>query len=168
MRRFVIGLVAASTLASQASAAPLQCLSPEERTAFDVQALRSELMVLATGCNDDSPYNAFVKRYQPQLAGNEHSIEDWFKRKYGRRGQTEHDRFVTELANQQSVSGAHLGSDFCPRNGMIFAQVMALHGPAELGPFAAGQNLIPTTADICPEPTQVAQAKSAGKAPKKR
>ena len=77
----------------------MHCMAPADRAAFDVQALRSEMMVLATGCSDDAQYNAFITRYQPQLQGNERDIDAWFKRKFGKRAQTEHDRFVTDLAN---------------------------------------------------------------------
>lgn len=159
MRRFVrhltAGLLALATLTAQADA-QLQCLSPAERTAFDVQALRSELMVLAVGCGDDRPYNAFIERYKPELMVNEHAIDSYFQEKFGRRGQQEHDRFVTDLANAQASSGSRLGSEFCPRNGQIFHEAMALRSPDELRPFAAGQALFPQSLDVCP--VEVARA----------
>ena len=58
-------------------------------------------MVLATGCHDDDGYNAFVRKYQPELMSNENAIGDIFKHKYGRRAQQEHDQFTTELANDE-------------------------------------------------------------------
>ena len=64
MRRLFLSLAAAGTLICQQAAAQLQCMSPADRAAFDVQALRSEMMVLATGCSDDAQYNAFITRYQ--------------------------------------------------------------------------------------------------------
>src|SRR3974390_2043773 len=114
MRRFTVGLATlgltlGGTLIAQQAVAQMACLSPAERGAFEVQALRSEMMVLATGCSDDSQYNAFIKRYQPELMANEKDIDAWFKRHFGRRAQTEHDRFVTELANARSDAGMHLG-----------------------------------------------------------
>jgi hypothetical protein len=162
MRRFArsltAGLLALGTLATMTAQADaeLHCLSPSERTAFDVQALRSELMVLAVGCGDDHPYNAFIERYKPELMENEHAITSYFHQKYGRRGQQEHDRFVTELANAQASSGSHLGSEFCPRNTQIFHEAMALRSADELRPFAAGQALFPQSMDVCP--VEVAQA----------
>ncbi|HVC63372.1 MAG TPA: hypothetical protein VND19_23785 [Acetobacteraceae bacterium] len=153
MRRLVLSLAAAGTLVCQQAAAEMRCLSRNERASFDVQALRSEVMVLATGCADDAQYNAFITRYQPELQANEREIDAWFKKKFGRRGQSEHDRFVTDLANAQSSAGSELGSDFCPHNGMIFQEVMALRNSAELPPFAAGQNLVPRSLDFCAEET---------------
>ena len=162
MRRFVrplaVGLLALGSLATLTAQADAQllCLPPAERTAFDVLALRSELMVLAVGCGDSHPYNAFIARYKPELLENEHAISSYFQAKFGRRGQQEHDRFVTDLANAQASSGSRLGSEFCPRNGQIFQEAMALRSPDELRPFAAGQALFPDSLDVCP--TAVAPA----------
>ncbi len=168
MRRFLCqmtaGILALSTLGAQQAVAQLQCLSSQERAAFEVQALRSELMVLATGCGDDHSYNAFITRYRPELMANEHDIGAWFKRAFGRRGQQEHDRFVTELANAQASNGSHLGSEFCPRNGQIFSQALALRQSSELNAFAAGQNLFPRSLEVCP--VEVAQATPARKVAK--
>lgn len=157
MRRFAYlatGLLALGALTVQANA-QMQCLSPSQRAMFDVQALRSELMVLATGCGADQSYNAFIKRYRPELMANEHEIDAYFRHRYGRRGQSEHDSFVTALANAQASGASRLGSEFCPRNGQIFHEVMALETSRELPPFAAGQSLFPDSMDVCP--TEVAQ-----------
>ncbi|HUB16864.1 MAG TPA: hypothetical protein VMB34_33325 [Acetobacteraceae bacterium] len=156
MRRSFVSLAAAGLLISQQAGAEMQCLPPSARAAFHVQALRSEMMVLATGCSDDAQYNAFIERYRPALQANEQDIDAWFKRNFGRRAQTEHDRFVTDLANAQSSAGTRLGTDFCPHNGVLFQEVMALRDADELATFAAGQNLVPASLDVCSE--QVAEA----------
>jgi hypothetical protein len=149
----ILSLATAGTLVCQQASAQLHCMSPADRATFDVQALRSEMMVLATGCSDDAQYNAFITRYQSELQANERDIDAFFKKKFGKRGQTEHDRFVTDLANAQSSAGTRLGSDFCPHNAMIFQQVMALQDSGQLPPFAAGQNLVPASLDVCAEET---------------
>lgn len=159
MRRLFVSLAAASLLISQQAAAEMQCLPPSARAAFDVLALRSEMMVLATGCSDDSQYNAFIEHYKPALQANEQEMDSWFKRNFGRRAQAEHDRFVTDLANAQSSAGTRLGSDFCPHNGVIFGEVMALSGSSDLAAFAAGQNLVPASLDVCAEETAEAPKK---------
>jgi hypothetical protein len=151
MRRLFLSLAAAGTLVCQQAAAEMQCLPPAEKEAIEIQALRSEMMVLATGCQDDSQYNSFMERYKPVLQANERDIDAWFKRKYGRRAQTEHDRFVTELANAQSSVGTRMGSDFCPHNSEIFQEVMSLDSSSELPAFAAGKNLVPATMNVCEE-----------------
>jgi hypothetical protein len=149
MRRLLSAVTALTVLSAQPVLAERQCASLADQTAFEVQALRSELMVLATGCHDDDRYNAFIRRYQPDLQANERLINSYFQHRYGRAGQTEHDRFVTELANAMSRQGSDLGGDFCPRNGMIFNEVLALRSSGELQDYAAGKNLVPATIEIC-------------------
>ncbi len=155
MRRLLSSLTAISLFAAQQAHAELDCLHPQERSVVEVAALRSELMVLATGCHQDEKYNAFVRKYQPDLMGNEKAVGDMFKRMYGKRAQQEHDRFTTDLANGESSAGMHLGTDFCERNSALFNEVMALRSPSELSAYAAAKDLVPASLDMCP---QVAQA----------
>jgi hypothetical protein len=168
MRLLFLGAAVLGTLALQPAMAQRQCTSPTDQSAFEVQALRSELMVLATGCREGDRYNAFMRRYQSDLMANEKAISTYFKRKYGRTGQQEHDRFVTELANAKSREGSQLGTDFCPRNSMMFSEVMALRGPTELAEYAAGKDLVPASLAVCqeasPAPTQ-AHASAPAKKP---
>src|ERR1700759_2318344 len=140
MRRQLSGLAAFSLLTVQQAQAQLECLPPQERAAIEVAALRSELMVLATGCHDDDGYNAFIRKFQPELQGNEKAIGAMFQHKYGRRGQQEHDRFTTDLANAESSVGMNLGTDFCGRNGLLFQEVLALSSASDLAAYAAGKD----------------------------
>jgi hypothetical protein len=141
-----------------------------DQSAFEVQALRSELVVLATGCHDDERYNAFIRRYQADLQSNERIVSAYFQHRYGKAGQTEHDRFVTELANAMSRQGSDLGGDFCPRNGLIFNEVLALQSATELADYAAGKDLMPASVPVCTpmaSSTAAARKTSAGAAKKK-
>jgi hypothetical protein len=159
MRRLLSAVTALTVLSAQPVLAERQCASLADQSAFEVQALRSELMVLATGCHEDDRYNAFIRRYQSDLQANERLIASYFQHRYGRAGQTEHDRFVTELANAMSRQGSDMGADFCPHNGMMFNEVLALQSSAELQDYVAGKNLVPATVDICtPMPTSAAPA----------
>ncbi|HEX5325749.1 MAG TPA: hypothetical protein VFW75_03690 [Acetobacteraceae bacterium] len=126
-----------------------------EQPVFDIEALKSEMMVLATACHDDAQYNAFIRRYQPSLVANEKALDAYFRRTYGRRGQAEHDSFVTSLANAQSDAGLKQGTDFCPRNAVLFEEAMALDAEHELPQFAAGKDLIPASLDTCQPPAPV-------------
>ena len=162
MRRLMSAVVALTMLSVQPVLAERRCASLADQSAFEVQALRSELMVLATGCHDDERYNAFIRRFQADLQGNERAINAYFQHRYGRAAQAEHDRFVTDLANAISRQGSDLGGDFCPRNGMIFAEVLSLTSSNELADFAAGKNLVPTSVDICtPMPSSAVTARKA-------
>jgi hypothetical protein len=162
MRRVVSAVVALTMASVQPVLAQQQCASLSDQSAFEIQALRSELMVLATGCHDDDSYNAFIRRFQADLQGNERAVNAYFQHRYGRAGQTEHDRFVTDLANAISRQGSDLGGDFCPRNGMIFHEVLALQSATELAEFAAGKNLVPASVEICaPIPSNAATVRKA-------
>jgi hypothetical protein len=162
MRRLVSAVTALTMLSAQPVLAERQCTSLADQSAFEVQALRSELMVLATGCHDDDRYNAFIRRFQPDLQGNERAINAYFQHRYGRAAQTEHDRFVTDLANAISHQGSDLGGDFCPRNGMIFNEVLALQSATQLADFAAGKDLVPASIEICaPMPSSAVTARRA-------
>jgi hypothetical protein len=151
MRRLLSSLTTASLLIAQQAHAELDCLRPQERSVVEVAALRSELMVLATGCHQDDRYNAFIRKYQPDLMGNERAVGEVFKRMYGKRAQQEHDRFTTDLANGESSAGINLGTDFCARNTALFSEVMALPDAAQLPAYAAGKDLVPATVNMCPQ-----------------
>jgi hypothetical protein len=160
MHRLVCGLFAASLLATPLAEAEEHCSAPADQSAFELEALKSELMVLATGCHDDAQYNAFMNRYKPELAANEREFDAYFKRAYGRRAQREHDAYVTSLANAQSDVGLKQGSDFCPRNGIVFDEVMALQNQNELPAYAAGKDLIPASLGACAAPPPAPAVKS--------
>jgi hypothetical protein len=155
MRRLIYSLVAMGLLSTQQAQAQLQCLTQDERGTVELAALRSELMVLATGCHYDDAYNAFIRKYQSTLMHNEQAVGDILKRKYGRRAQQEHDRFTTELANYESDAATALGGDFCAHNGMMFSEVLSLPDASDLQAYAAGKNLVPPNLAAC---TEVAEA----------
>ena len=148
MRRPILPLLAAclgllaSILAARAAPCP-------PRATFDVAALQSEMMVLATACHDNTGYNAFMRRYQPYLLQTERTLQTYFNHAYGRGGQTAHDRYVTSLANAQSDAGLVQGSDFCPRNQALFSEALSLRQTAQLPLYAAGKALIPPGMPTC-------------------
>ena len=161
MRRMLCGLVAIGTLAANGAQALPQCQEAADQAAFEMVALKTALMVVATTCDAGDKYNAFVRRYQPNLVDTDHSLSSYFKRHYGARGQQEYDRYATDLANTQSRGGLNQGTDFCARNAALFDEVMALPPPPQLAPYAAGKDLVPAEIGVCPS---VAPAKPVVKA----
>ena len=150
MRSLIAALAATTMLAQPVLAAtPTRCPTPAEQSMFELAALKSELMVLATGCQRGEQYNAFVQRYRPQLLEVDKNLNAHFRRTSGARGQAEADRFITDLANAQSTEANVLAGDHCPRNSAIFTEVMALSGPADLPLYAAGKDLIPASLQTC-------------------
>ena len=146
-------LATALLLASPATvgAAP-RCADPRDQSVFEIEALKTELMVVATTCREEDRYNGFVQRYQPQLAENARAFGQYFARGKGRAaGQRANDIYITNLANARSTAAHQLGSDFCPRNTGQFAEVMALPGPEDLPAYAAGKDLLPASLGACEE-----------------
>lgn len=134
---------------SAARAAPLPCGAEQNRSLFELEALKSELMVIATDCHNSDQYNAFIQRYQTQLADTERELDGYFSHAYGKKGQQAHDQYVTSLANSDAHAAHVIGNDFCPRNATMFNEVMALRGPADLPAYAAGKDLVPADLGAC-------------------
>jgi hypothetical protein len=143
-------LGAAMLQATPALAAP-HCANESDQTIFEVAALKTELMVVATTCKMEDRYNAFITRYQPALAQNDRAFGQYFTRTHGagRAGQRHNDAFITELANARSNAARQLGGDFCPRNAGQFTEVMSLTGPEDLAPYAAAKDLLSAGVTAC-------------------
>jgi hypothetical protein len=151
----VLGLLAAPA----ALAAP-RCANEAEQSVFEVEALKSELMVVGITCKQEDRYNAFIQRYQPKLAENYRAFEQHFTRARGRAGSSARDAYVTNLAQTRGFEAQKLGSDFCLRNPGLFDEVMALPGADVLPAYAAGKDLIPESLGSCVTPA-AAPARSA-------
>lgn len=132
------------------------CLRPEERTALDVRALRSYLMVAALNCrtgqsyNAPEGYNAFLRRFGAELSQADRAAAGHFTRSYGGQGRTRLDQYNTLMANEHSEDGIRNGSFFCRDAEPLFrraAQVPA----ADLAKLAIERNIIQSySAPDCP------------------
>ncbi|MBI0435314.1 hypothetical protein [Roseomonas sp. KE0001] len=158
------GLLTAATLlaGTGAMATSFRCATPEQQAMFEIAALKTELMVIATTCNTEAPYNAFITRYKPVLSSNDMAVIGHFTARDRRAGQRENDVFITNLANARAQEANRVGADFCSRNARLFEEVMSLPGAAELGPYAASKDLLPASLGSCvPSASSPAPARSA-------
>ena len=145
-------LLVASGLGPAASAASL-CGKSAAREAFDVEGLKSELMVTALSCGEQDNYNAFVAKFRPDLTGQERDLAAYFKHTYGRRAQHEHDEYITGLANVQSERGLAAGTQFCAQRADMFTEVMALDDARDLGGYAEAKDIAePAVYETCDAP----------------
>ena len=119
MYRLAVLVIAASTLSCSPSEdlsqqfvqpAPMPptmrapiCARPAEKDAVDVSALVSQLQLITMTCHTRDLYNALIPRLRPALATKEKNLSAFFKRAYGKQGQTEHDKYITELANLRGM-----------------------------------------------------------------
>lgn len=124
------------------------CLRPEERSAIEIRAIRSYLMVAAlqcrTGQNFDAPggYNAFLRRFGSELSAADRVAASHFQRSYGgasRGGRL--DQYNTNLANEHSQDATRGGSFFCRDAEPLFRQVVTLQA-ADISKLVVERNII--------------------------
>ncbi|WP_237217372.1 hypothetical protein [Falsiroseomonas oryziterrae] len=126
------------------------CIPAAERTAFDVRAVQSQLMVAALACGRDNDYNAFVRKFQRDLQASYNGLQSHFRRTAGAAGQRELDNFITILANAHSQDSIRAGSFFCPLTTPLFQQALAKNDAASLAEFAMERNIVnPMAAPAC-------------------
>lgn len=108
--------------------------------AFNVVGLKSALMVAALSCNDQTQYDAFMHSFQPHVLEAQHTVDAYFHKASGPySGQKMEDAFITNLANNQSVSGISQGQSFCLNSQAEFNAVMALKTNEQLDSFVTNQ-----------------------------
>ena len=147
------GLGVAALVASPALAAG-QCGISTAREAFDVQGLKSELMVTALTCNVRDRYNAFIEKFRPDLTAEEGRLNGYFRSTYGRGAQTAHDDYITQLANVQSERGLKAGTAFCQQRISMFDEVSVLRSASDLGGYAEAKDIVqPASYETCSAPS---------------
>ncbi|ONG58985.1 hypothetical protein BKE38_00660 [Pseudoroseomonas deserti] len=147
------GFALAAGVALALPAAAQSCLQSAEKTAMDVRALQSQLMVAALSCDRHDQYNAFVTRYQKELGTAYRSVAGHFRRVHGGNGQRQLDIYITSLANAQSQEGIRQGSFFCQNVAPLFQQALSQPGMTELAALSVSQQVTnPYEAQICPAP----------------
>jgi hypothetical protein len=137
------------------------CARPAEKQAFQVAALKSRLMVTALACDSSEKYNAFITANRAALLPQERALGAYFQRHYGRRAQTEHDEYITNLANAQSRRRIIDNARFCRDGQQLYADVAALKSPAEVAALAASRTISqPFNVKDCPEAPAAAPRQS--------
>ena len=126
------------------------CLRPDERSALDVRALKSYLLVTALNCQKGDQYNQFIRRFGAELSAAERAAVAHFSRAHGGRSRTLLDSYNTNLANEHSEDAIRAGSFFCRDADPLFRQALATPGN-DLARFAAERNIPQNyTAAECP------------------
>ncbi len=145
------------------------CTNLADRTAFDTEGLKSELMVTALACKQQDRYNGFMRTYQPAVASQEHELGAYFKRAYGRSATKAYDDYISNLANVQEQDGLKAGTAFCQIFSNMFDEVMSLHDGTELADYAHSQAIVqPVAFTACSEVPVKALSKPRHKASKHR
>lgn len=136
---------------------PPACQFDTDRSALEIEGLKSQLMVTALACKEQDKYNAFMSRYQPEVARAEQNLSAYFKRSYGRQATTQYDAYITNLADVQEQDGLKAGTSFCSNLPAMFDEVMSLHDSSELPAYTNAKVIAqPITFDSCPGAQPVA------------
>jgi hypothetical protein len=89
---------------------------------IEVRRLQTKLMVAALSCRARSDYNEFIMTHRPSLQSYGKAIKAEFRRRYGRAGSKELNRFVTRLANEASARSNADRAAFCADASALFAK----------------------------------------------
>ncbi|OUI78221.1 hypothetical protein HK18_09240 [Commensalibacter intestini] len=165
MKRLALsGLILGGLTLGQVSAANAACRNSAARDAFNVEGLKSELMVTALSCQAQDQYNGFIKQFGPIVNEQEVKLKQHFRTTYGRSAQKAQDDYITQLANVQSSQGLKAGTIFCLQRMSMFDEVKPLQSVKDLSQYADAKDIMqPTSIEVCDAP-----ASSKARATKKR
>lgn len=142
------------------------CVRPAERSAVDLRAVQSQLMVAAIACGRSEDYNQFVRRHQNELGAAHRTVFGVFRRAHGAQAQRQYDAYITNLANAQSQEGIRQGSHFCRDVGPLFQAALAAPNSSAVAALASEHRIVnplpiadcPATQQATPARTRTAQA----------
>ncbi|QHI95147.1 hypothetical protein GT348_01560 [Aristophania vespae] len=143
-----------SFAASSPTQAAVACHPPKDvHAAFNVVGLKSELMVTALSCQAQDRYNEFVTHFKSDLNNSEKRLERYFKATYGRRARQQHDAYITQLADVQSLGGLKSGTVFCDQRVPMFNEINALDNADDLAHYAEAKDIVqPSSYESCTAP----------------
>ncbi len=104
----------------------LSCISPRERQAYEVYALRTDVLVGAQSCRMTDRFNVFVTKFTRELTVEGRELRAFYQKTYGKGGDAHLDDFVTELANTSFVAGSSGGGNLCATTTALLDDVMAV------------------------------------------
>ncbi len=129
---------------------PSGCVPAAAKHAFEVTALKSQLMVAALSCRQDSQYNSFIERNRPQLVAHDKELMAWFRRTYGGQGVRRFDDFITSLANAQSQEGIRQGTSFCGNMTPFFTEISTVRSGDAMVALASSKEFGAPRGETCP------------------
>lgn len=101
------------------------CATPAEAEALRVRTLQNRLMVSALACNQAAAYDAFILRFDDQLAEHGRVMSDYFARRHGaNRARRLVGDYLTAQANLHSLDSMADRGAFCRDSLSTFAALM--------------------------------------------
>ncbi len=130
-------LASALALATSSAVHAAACVRPGDELALNSKALQSELMVSALACEETARYNAWVRRFETEIAANGTVLKRIFRQAYGSAAETRLGQFVTALANEAATRSAVEKVQFCVSSARVHDRVLTMTG-AEFLAYVAG------------------------------
>jgi hypothetical protein len=130
-------LAATLALAASSVAQAAVCVRPGDELALKSKALQSELMVSALACEEAARYNAWVRRFETEIAANGVVLKRIFRQAYGTAADKRLGQFVTALANEAATRSAVEKAQFCGNTARVLDRVLVMSG-AEFLEYVAG------------------------------
>lgn len=158
VKRFLFsGLIAAGMFSNPSWASTATCNNSPSHEAFNIEGLKSELMVTALSCQAQNQYNAFINQFLPIVSSEEVKLKGYFRSSYGKRSgkayQKAYDDYITQLANVQSSQGLKAGTIFCIQRMSMFDEIKPLKTASELSQYAEAKDILqPASYEICQAP----------------
>lgn len=153
LSRLAVAGILLAGLSCGSSASAAGCGRSPAREAFDIQGLKSELMVTALTCKAQDRYNDFVAKFRSSLLDGEQRLNTYFRSTYGKSSQREHDDYITQLANVQSEHGVQSGTILCAQRMGMFDEVTALDTEHDLASYAEAKDITqPASFESCESP----------------
>lgn len=99
------------------------CIKPVERALVDLRKFRARITVAALRCDQQSSYNAIVKRHERELVIHGKGLGAVFRRLHGAAATGELNRYVTHLTNRASINSLSV-RNYCHAMSRVFAEAL--------------------------------------------
>ena len=147
IKRFIFsGLIVIGLYSNPSWASTANCSNSSSHEAFNIEGLKSELMVTALSCQAQDQYNTFISQFRSIVSNQEVKLKNYFRSNYGKRStkayQKAYDDYITQLANIQSSQGLKAGTIFCLQRMSMFDEIKPLKTANELSQYAEAKDII--------------------------
>ena len=135
------------------------CITPREREAYEVYALRTQVLVGAQSCRMTDRFNVFASKFTRELTAEGRELRAYYQKTYGKGGDARLDDFVTQLANTSFVDGSG-GGNLCGATTALFNDVMAVE-VGQLAVFSHTHHALSLPAmEVCGTPAVAVKKKT--------
>lgn len=130
---FALGVVLTGLSAGSALAA--SCVDRQDKAAFHVRALQTDLMVAALTCDARPHYNSFARKFQNALVDHGVALKRLYRDLHGPNAEKALNTYITALANRASERSISKRDHYCEKTMRTFSALKNMK-PQELASFS--------------------------------